>query len=90
MNKDYDRAPVERDVIPIEVLDLVRFLAATWTEVDKFVYEHCDGDALMYYPVVQGTSNQIKLMRIGEQPCSNENIRVAVEWMQRYNAGVKR
>jgi len=72
-------------VIPLEVLDLVRFMCATWTEVDRFVHQHCDGDALMHYPVVQGTSNQIRLQRIGEQPADAANIRKAVEWMQRYN-----
>lgn len=76
------QVPHERVVIPPEVLDLVRFMCATWTEIDKFVYEHCDGNALMHYPVVQGTANQINLMRIGEQPHSTANIYKAVKWMR--------
>ena len=77
---------LEAVVIPQEVLDLLRFMCATWSEVDRFVYQHCDGDALMHYPVVQGMGNQIRLQRIGEQPHNTANIRKAVEWMQRYNA----
>jgi hypothetical protein len=90
MNKDCCRAPVERDVIPPEILDLLRFMCATWTEIDRFVYQHCDGNALMQYPVVQGTGNQIKLQRIGEQPFDKANIHKAVEWMQQYNAELTR
>jgi len=85
MSDDASPRPVEGDVIPPEILDLVRFMCATWVEVDRFVYRHCNGDALMHYPVVQGTSNQIRLRRIGEQPHDATNIRKAVEWMQRYN-----
>lgn len=69
------------DTIPPEVLDLVRFLANTYTEIDRFVYENCDGNALMKYPVVQGTSNQIKLNRIGEQSYDKARIGKAVAWM---------
>lgn len=85
MSKADEASPVQGDVIPPEVLDLVRFMCATWTEVDRFVYQHCDSDALMHYPVVQGTSNQFRLQCIGEQPHDTANIRKAVEWMQRYN-----
>jgi len=74
-------AEVDRVVIPDEVLDLVRFLAETWDDIDQFVYKHCDGEALMKYPVVQGTRNQIDLKRIGEQQYSKENLRKAVDWM---------
>jgi len=78
---DVTERPLDLLVIPAEVLDLVRFLAETWVEVDRFVYKHCDGDALMEYPVVQGTRNQINLQRIGEQGYSKENIRKAVDWL---------
>lgn len=80
--------PVQGDVIPPEVLDLVRFMCATWSEIDQFVYQHCDGDALTHYPVVQGTSNQIRLQRIGEQPHDLKNVGKAAEWLQRYNANI--
>ena len=81
--------PLDCGVIPHEVLDLVRFMCATWAEIDRFVYQYCDGDALMHYPVVQGTGNQIRLQRIGEQPHNAANISKAVKWLQRYNAEVK-
>lgn len=80
--------PVEDDVMPPELLDLVRFMCATWAKIDAWAYEHCDGDALMRYPVVQGTSNQIRLQRIGEQPYDAANLHRAVEWMQRHNAAL--
>lgn len=67
--------------VPTEVLDLVRFMAKTWAEVDKFVYENCTGDALMKYPVIQGTRNQMDLTKIGEQPINKENLHKAVQWM---------
>lgn len=70
---------VDPVVIPHEVLDLVRFLCATWSEIDKWAYT--TGDAIMQYPVIQGTSNQIKLQRIGEQKHNIKNIPAAVKWM---------
>ena len=78
----WQQVPHERVVIPPEVLDLVRFMCATWAEIDKFVYKHCDGDALMHYPVVQGTANQVNLIRIGEQPHNTANLTKAVKWMR--------
>lgn len=68
--------------IPVEVLDLVRFLAETWVEIDKWAYQH-GGEGLIQYPVVQGTRNQIDLASIGQQPYNKENIRKAVDWMLR-------
>ena len=75
------KRPVDRLVIPPEVLDLVRFMCATWTDIDKWAYEHMDGDALIKYPVIQGTRNQINLQRIGEQQYTTENIHKAVKWL---------
>ena len=72
-------------VIPAEVLDLVRFLAATWDEIDRWAYAECGGSALMKYPVVQGTRNQIAMRRIGEQPHNTRNIHKAVDWMLSYS-----
>ena len=68
-------------VIAPEVLDVVRFLAKTWVAVDAFVYQHCDGEALMHYPVVQGTANQIALMRIGEQNYDAARIHAGIKWL---------
>jgi hypothetical protein len=77
-------ARLEEIAIPTSVLDLLRFMCATWAEIDEWAYKHCDADALGHYPVVQGTGNQIKLRRIGEQPHDTTNIHNAVEWMQRF------
>ena len=86
MSTDDEAAGNTDDAIPPEVLDLVRFLAATWVEIDKWAYRHCSGEALMKYPVIQGTMNQIRLHRIGEQPLNKANVGKAVAWMQRYNS----
>lgn len=72
---------MSKQEIPQEVLELVRFLAETWTDIDKFVYENCTGEQLMKYPVVQGTHNQINLKRISEQPYNKESLHKAVAWM---------
>ena len=72
---------VDRLVIPPEVLDLVRFMCATWADIDKWAYENMDGGALMKYPVIQGTRNQINLRRIGEQAYDTANIKKAVKWL---------
>jgi hypothetical protein len=81
---------VEGVVIPLEVLDLVRFMCATWAEIDRWAYKHCDSDALALYPVIQGTANQLALTRIGEEHHTQANVRKAVEWMQRYNGVFRR
>lgn len=67
--------------LPPELLDLVRFLADTWDAVDKFVYEHCDGEALAKYPVVQGARNQINLRKIGDQAYDPKRRKEAVKWL---------
>jgi hypothetical protein len=72
---------VNRVVIPPEVLDLVRFMCATWTCIDRWAYENADCDALMKYPVIQGSRNQISLRLIGEQEHDIANIHKAVKWM---------
>ncbi|MFT6550487.1 MAG: hypothetical protein ACJA1I_000515 [Zhongshania marina] len=68
-------------VIAPEVLDVVRFLANTWVAVDAFVYQHCDGEALMHYPVVQGIRNQLNLKKIGEQQYDPARLKAGVEWL---------
>lgn len=51
----------ERDSIK----DLAVFMCRTWKSIDDFVYANCNGDQLMKYPVIQGTSNQFRLARVG-------------------------
>ena len=80
--------PIKRekqDAIPVEMLDLVRFLAETWDAIDQFVYQHCDRESLMKYPVVQGTRNQTNLRKIGKQPYETKRLKRAVDWL--LNAG---
>jgi hypothetical protein len=63
------------------VSDLCRFMCQTYDAVDKFVYKQCDGDALMKYPVVQGTQNQINLVKIGMQSFDKTNIKTGVDYL---------
>ena len=82
MDQDNENAgAVQPLVIPSEVLDLVRFLSQTWVAIDGFVYNHCDSNALIKYPVIQGTRNQMNLRKISEQPYDAGKLRTAVEWM---------
>lgn len=71
--------------IPPEALDLIRFLCETWVEIDEWAYKNASPDALSSYPVIQGTSNQIKLRRIAGQPFDRRSIPAAVKWMQQFN-----
>jgi len=71
--------------IPEEVLDLLRFMCETYLTIDKFVLENCDTEALLKYPVLQGTYNKINIQAIGKQPYDKKNIKIAVEWMQKQN-----
>ena len=73
---------VEPLIIPPEVLDLLRFMCATWTQIDRWAYEHAGAESMAHYPVVQGTVNQINLQRIGEQPHNTANLHKAVKWMR--------
>jgi len=75
--------PVEEVVsVPIEVLDLVRFMCDTWVSVDKWAHKNMTAESLGDYPQIQGTSNQINLQRIGEQQHNTENLHKAIEWMK--------
>lgn len=66
--------------IPSEVLDLVRFMCDTWSDIDRWAYrDACD--AIMTYPVIQGTLNQLHLAAIGKQKYCPERVSAAVKWM---------
>jgi hypothetical protein len=73
-------APVDRLAIPPEVLDLVRFLCHTWSEIDLWAHRE-SGEAIMGYPVIQGTRNQLNLTAIGEQKYDSDRVSTAVQWM---------
>ena len=68
--------------VPVEVLDLLRFMCATWTDVDKWAHKNMTVGAFGNYPQIQGASNQINLQRIGEQEHSTNDLHKAVEWMK--------
>lgn len=68
--------------IPPEVLDLVRFMCSTWHEIDEWAHRNA-GEAITSYPVIQGTSNQLNLIAIGEQKYDSKSVAAAVEWMKK-------
>ncbi|MDZ7789745.1 MAG: hypothetical protein U5L08_04475 [Xanthomonadales bacterium] len=64
-----------------QVVDLAIFMCATWEQIDSWAYEQCDGDALMKYPVVQGTRNQLDLGRVGALPMNKQNLRQGLSFI---------
>lgn len=71
----------DNPIIPDEILDLVRFMCATWAAIDTWAYRDA-GAVIGTYPVIQGTLNQIKLRQIGEQPHDTKRIAAAIQWLQ--------
>jgi len=67
--------------IPTEVLDLVRYMCATWAEIDGWALASVGIKALCKYPVIQRLQNQLDLRRIGEQAHNLQNVRAAMDWM---------
>ena len=69
--------------IPFEVLDLVRFMCATWAEIDDWACENvclkCEN--ILRYPVIQGIRNGINLRQIGKQEHDSKRVAKAVQWM---------
>ncbi|PKY11711.1 hypothetical protein B1757_02670 [Acidithiobacillus marinus] len=49
---------------PADMVHLIKFLAATWAEVDAWAHT-LDADVLMRYPVVQGLRAQMALRKLG-------------------------
>jgi hypothetical protein len=72
--------------IPTEVLDLLRFMCQTWAKIDGWATEElyhipeC-GDALMRYPVIQGSRVQRDLKAIGQQTYDVDRLYTAMQWM---------
>jgi hypothetical protein len=69
-------------IVPVEVLDLVRFMCATWKDINEWAYKYSDSEALMKYPVIQGTRNQLDIIAIGKQKHDTKKLRDAIEWMK--------
>lgn len=73
--------PLERLAIPHELLDLVRFMCATWVDIDKWSHKNITVDTIGSYPQIQGVRNQIDLTKIGAQQYDTKKIATAVKWM---------
>lgn len=79
--------PETHVVVPKGVLDLTRFMCKTWAEIDNFVYKNCTN--LGEYPVIQGTSNQFNLAKIGNQKVDHNAIHSAVKWFLESESGAE-
>ena len=66
-------------VVPEGIPDLAIFLASVWRQVDDFIYANCTGDQLMQYPVIQGTHNQLQLLRVATLPYDKQQVARGVQ-----------
>jgi hypothetical protein len=80
-NEQLQTKLAESEARVAELSNLCRFMCKTWDVIDKFVYENCDGDALMKYPVIQGTQNQFDLRDIGSQPFNRNKSRDGAKYL---------
>lgn len=69
-----------------EADDLILFLAKVYCEMDRIRYETMsvpEGEIVDFmisnWPVVQGTANQIRLMRLGEMPYDSGKLAAAID-----------
>ena len=70
----------KRPAVPVEIMELVRWLAGAYWDVYDAMMEH-DPATLIHFPLIQGTRQQIKLRKIGNQECDITAVPAAVEWM---------
>jgi hypothetical protein len=79
----------EMKTVPVEVLDLLRWLAGLCMaqqqkrhEAIALPPEECREFVAMKWPIVQGMRNQMALEEIARQPINTDNLAKAVEWMK--------
>ena len=90
-NESKAKSSSAMDIIPCEILDLVRFLAKYVMDLHKLkyeVYKTKNVELLIEkFPILQGTKNQLNMVKIGEQEYDKKNLPHAIKWM--LNQGVK-
>jgi hypothetical protein len=64
-----------------DLLHLIRFMCQTWAMIDEWAMETATMDTIGTYPLVQGTSNQISLRKIGSQPFDKTRLQRAIKYM---------
>ena len=82
---------MNKDNVPVEVLDLTRWLTRSVMEYhnlrQKILSECADDNAKAYdmlwkeFPFLQGLSNHRQFKEIGGQKINNKNITIAKQWM---------
>ncbi|MGS0941603.1 hypothetical protein ACVA51_13725 [Pseudomonas luteola] len=82
----YDKRVAELEAELAGAHDLIRFLAQLYCQLDHLRYETIklpEGEIVDYminkWPVVQGTANQIRLMRLGEMPYDSGKLAAAID-----------
>jgi hypothetical protein len=78
--RDVGLSAVDSVVIPPEVIDFARFMAKTWCDITSAI-DISDGEALMFYPQIQGTANQMKLRRIAARSFDHTKLAAAADWL---------
>ena len=73
----YQQATKESEAEIAALRSLAVFMCETWTAIDHWVYE--DIGNLSTYPVIQGSANQGKLRRFGEQKYNKDLIPEALK-----------
>lgn len=71
---------------PADMVHLIKFLAATWAEVDAWAHT-LDADVLMRYPVVQGLRAQMALRKLGKGSVDLEAVNRALKLLSEQEIG---
>jgi hypothetical protein len=71
----------ETDETKEDLLHLIRFMCQTWAMIDEWAYENSTMDSIGIYPVIQGSSNQILLRKIGSQPFDKSRLQRTIKYM---------
>lgn len=69
-----------------DMVHLIKFLAATWAEVDAWAHT-LDADVLMRYPVVQGLRAQMALRKLGKGSVDLEAVNRALKLLSEQAIG---
>ena len=66
---------------PVELVDLVRFIAAHHRDVLEFIHRECPEDIRKRVPSLQGARQIFAAQIIAEQSYAAKNLSTAVKWL---------
>jgi hypothetical protein len=67
--------------VPPELVDLIRFMAAHYMDVLKFIHGECPEKFANEVPGLQGVHNIFCAQKIAEQEYYAKNLRSAIDWL---------